>query len=339
MFTRRNILIALVVVIFVGILYIITVFSFNTEKQPQLISKDKIDNNQNIITYNNLVYYISTDGLLKQISDSTVNTIGSINTDFSPSISYDGTNVSYINPNTRELTVFKTNQQGSGSSPIIKANGVAFAAWQDEVNLIYLQYQDINNKYDTFYDPEDTQPNIKGTIYSVNINTKTITPIGNVNIQNLLLANPKYLIYSYRESANTFTINKYDLNTKKTSLIAKKNLSHYKVLNNNNLLIESPTEDYPYLIKNAELIQLKIPTSVYLISSRNNTDIKSTFNIVKKKDINEFSKTTIDTNNTEIITDLDKIITNPINLAVLEKQLIVFTQDGVYLINSDKVKE
>ncbi len=337
--SRRNILIAGLVIIFIVIVYIVTVFSTSGEKQPELISKDVIDNNQNLITYKDSVFYISKDGLLKEIRNNQVNSIGSINTDFSPSISYDGTNVSYINPNTKQLTVYKTNQQGSGNLPLIQVSGVAFAIWQDESNLLYIQYQDINNKFDTFYDPEDTQPNIKGDAYTVNINTKVTQPLGRFNIQNPLMANPQYLIYSYRESANVFTINKLTISSKSISQITKKNLTSHKVLNNNNLLFESADEDYPYLIKNSELLQLKIPTRVNLITSFSNSDIKSTYNILKKKDFNQLTKTDINTNSSETLINIDPIITNPINVVVINKKVIIFSQDGVYVINNDKVKE
>lgn len=339
MITKRNIIIFIGFALLGVIILIVSILNQGNTTKTTLVSKDKLDISQSIVTYKDSVFFITTDGQLKQITNNTVTTIGPVNINFSPKISYDGNNISYINPTTRDLTVYKTTEQGSKTAPIVKVGGVAFSQWQDESNIAYVQFEKLDNNYNNYFNSEEIQPNIKGRIYSTNINTKAVIPLGDIYLQDLLLSNPAYILYSYRESIDTYTINKLDIQTKGISQLPKQNLNQRKIINNNNILIESPQEDYPKLIQGSEVKQLNIPTDILLISGISNQNILNTYSIIKKKDQNIFTKTNIQSNQSNTILELDTVITNPINLALLDKKLIVFTQDGIYLVSNDEVKE
>ncbi len=333
----------LIIIIGIVVSLLIALLGFsllNTNQSTvNLIVKDKLDRSQPIITYKDSIYYISTDGLLKKINNTTVTTVSSINTSYSPKISYNGENISYINPKTRELTVYKTESQGSKIAPLFQADRVAFTQWQDDNNIIYIQLNPSQTNYGEYFNTEDVRPNIQGTIIRANTLTKNKEVLGVLTLHDLLLTNPNYIIFTTSEANYLTKINKFDIPTKTISPITTLILSQTKILNNNNILIQSPEDNYPKLIQSSVLQEVKTPTEISLITGLNLDNLKSLFYIITKKDTNILSNIILVNNKTSEIQQLDDIITNPINITALSKQVVVFTEDGVYLVKNNRVTE
>lgn len=339
MFTRRNILIGVGVIILVIMVAILSTIFSQTSKGPELLSTDIVDTNQDIIVNNNDIYYITSNGFIRKISGNVTSPLGSVNTNFSPQLSDNAEHISFIDPDTRELTVQITQQQGSASTPLIRVGGVAFTSWQDSNNLVYVQFQNINNKYDKFYDPEDSQPNIIGNLFSVDLKNNKTTLVSPINLQDILLANPNYIIYSYRESANDYSIKKLDINSKQTTSITNKAISGYKKINNNNIIISSGLDNYPFLIQNGNLIELKTSTKANLITALNISEFKNAYSVVPKKDNYVLEKISTNSGSASLERNLEEIITNPISIVASPERFVIFTQDGVYTIPYKGVSE
>lgn len=339
MFTKRNTLLLILIIIIIVITIIIVFFVGSNNSSVTLISKDKLDLSQQIVADTNTIYYISEDGFLKKINNSTVSTISSVNTSFSPKISYNGENISYINPSNREFTVYRTDQQGSNNTPLVKIDRVAFSQWQDNNNIILVQLSPNQTNFGEYFNTEDFRPNIQGSLIRVNVLTKNKELLGEINLQELLLSNPNYVLYTTKEKDTLLQINKFNIDSKQITQLTKQSISQVKIINNNNILIKSPMDNFPKLIQGATIQEVGILTDTNLITGLNINSIQSLFSITKKKDDNIFSKYNISKSSENVLQKLDPVITNPINTVVLPKQLIIFSQDGIYVVNNNKVTE
>ncbi len=339
MFTKKNILLLILIVIIIVITTIIIFFVGSNNSNIALISKDKLDLSQPIVTGENTIYYISEDGFLKKISNSTVTTISSINTSFSPKVSYNGENISYINPSNRELTVYRTDQQGSENTPLVKVDRVAFTQWQDNTNLILVQLNPSQTNYGEYFNTENVRPNIQGSLVRINTLTNNKEVLGEVNLQELLLSNPDYVLYTTKESNTQLQVNKFTVASKQITQIAKQAISQAKIVNNNNIIIKSPTDNFPKLIQGGSVQEVNLSTDINLITGLNTSSMQFLFAVTKQKNDNIFSKYTISKLSENELQKLDPVITNPVNTVVLPKQLIVFSQDGIYIVNNNKVTE
>ncbi len=313
-------------------------FVGSNNSNTTLISKDKLDLSQQVISGSDGIFYISTDGFLKKISNSNVTTISSINTSFSPKISYNGENISYINPDTRELTVYRVDQQGSENSPLTKIERVAFTQWQDNNNLVLVQLSQNQTNYGEYFNTEDIRPNLQGQLIRVNILTNNKEVLGEINLQELLLSNPNYVLFITKDSDTVQQINKFNIPTKQITQITRQAISQIKIINNNNVLLKSPTDNFPKLIQGSSLQEINIPTDINLISGINQESPQSLYYIKKSSDDNIFYRYSLIKSSENQLSKLDPSITNPINTTTQPKQLIIFTQDGIYSVNNKVIE-
>lgn len=340
MITKKNIFLLILIIIITVITIIIVIFVVGSNNtKVTLVSKDKLDQSQQIIASDNAVFYISEDGYLKKITNSTVSTVSSINTNFSPKISYSGENISYINPTTRELIVYRTDQQGTENTPLLKIDRVAFTQWQDNNNLILVQLKPGDSNFGEYFNTEDVRPNIQGSLVRVNVLTKNTELLGEINLQELLLSNTNYVLFTTKETDTLLQINKFDITSKRVTEVTKQAITQVKIINNNNVLIKSPVDNFPKLIQGASVQNIDISTNTNLVTGLNSQSIQSLFFISREGDDNLFNKYNLSKSTQNVLQKIDPVITNPINTVILPKQLFIFSQDGVYVINNNKVTE